>query len=50
MATKPETPPTYPPRCKRCGKPMLPLYDILDPATGKQIKAFKCECGNRAVG
>ena len=25
-------------------------YNILDSTTGKHVRAFKCECGDRAVG
>jgi len=50
MATKPDSPSAQPPNCKRCGKAMTPLYNILDSTTGKHVRAFKCECGDRAVG
>jgi hypothetical protein len=29
---------------------MHPLYSILDPTSGKQVRFFKCECGQRTVG
>jgi hypothetical protein len=50
METKPASLSTPPPTCKRCGKAMTPLYNVLDPNTGKHAHVFKCECGNRAVG
>jgi len=34
---------------QRCGRKMTPLYNILDSTTGKQVRAFKCECGDRSV-
>jgi hypothetical protein len=35
------------PKCARCGSAMAPLYSFLDPRSGKQVRAFECDCGDR---
>jgi len=39
-----------PPKCSRCGSTMSPLYRFLDPVSGKQVRTFRCECGERSLG
>ena len=50
MEANTDSTPLSPPLCKRCGSAMHPLYSILDPTSGKQVRFFKCECGQRTVG
>jgi len=37
-------------KCKQCGGPLQLLYTILDSISGKQVRAYKCWCGERTVG
>jgi hypothetical protein len=38
-----------PPKCTRCAGNMSPLYRFLDPHSGKQVRVFRCECGERTL-
>jgi hypothetical protein len=50
METKTESAQPILLKCKQCGGTLQLLYTILDSISGKQVRAFKCLCGERTVG
>jgi len=34
-------------KCRRCGRCSCLVQDILDPRTGRTVRLFRCDCGER---
>jgi hypothetical protein len=44
--TEPRSRPVEP-HCRRCGAVVCIVETILDPRTGRGVRMYKCECGER---
>jgi hypothetical protein len=38
-----------PAQMRRCGEATKLIYAFLDPRSGNQVRAFRCECGERVL-